>query len=116
MVGKPSVLIADDHGIVIEGLIRVLAPHCTIVGTARDGYDLLEKIRQFEPDVVVSDLSMPGLNGIEVLRRVRAAKLRTRVILLTMHREAELARVACEEGASGYVLKDSAASELPKAV
>jgi len=115
-MNKPSVLLADDHSIVLEGLTRVLESDFNIVGTAQNGHDLLESIRQLRPDVVVSDLSMPGLNGIDVLKRVRAAKLRTAFVILTMHTDTEIAGTACLEGASGFVLKHSAASELPRAI
>jgi DNA-binding NarL/FixJ family response regulator len=113
---KPSLLLADDHNIVLEGVIRVLASEFAIMGTAHDGYELLDQILRVQPDVVVCDLSMPGLNGIDVLRRIKAAKIRTKFIVLTIHAEAETATTACVEGASGYVLKHSAVSELPRAV
>jgi DNA-binding NarL/FixJ family response regulator len=115
-MNKPSVLLADDHSIVLEGLRRVLQADFRIVGAARNGYELLDQVLLHKPDVAVSDLSMPGLTGLDVLRRARAANVRTRFVILTMHSDADMAGAACEEGASGYVLKQSAAEELPRAI
>ena len=115
-MNRPSVLLADDHSIVLEGLIRVLQSEYNIIGTAINGQDLFEKIKHLRPDVVVSDLSMPGLNAIDVLRMARAAKLRTIFVILTMHNDPGVASAACLEGASGFVLKHSAASKLPQAI
>jgi DNA-binding NarL/FixJ family response regulator len=113
---KLRILLADDHSIVLEGLRRVLEPEFQILGTAQNGYELLDQVLLHDPEVVVSDLSMPGLTGLEVLRRVRAAKLRTRFVILTMHSDPDIAGGAYGQGASGYVLKQSAATELPRAV
>ncbi len=113
---RPRLLLADDHSIVLEGLRRVLEGDFNIVGTARDGCELLSAIKELRPDVVVSDVSMPRLNGVDVLKRTRAAKLRTTFVILTMHADAELASEACLQGASGFVLKHSAVSGLPVAI
>ncbi len=115
-MNKPSVVIADDHSIVLEGLRRVLETDYRVVATAQDGYELLDQVLAHRPDVVVSDLSMPGLTGLDVLRRTKAAKVRTKFIILTMHSDADMAGAACQEGASGYVVKRSAAAELPRAI
>ena len=115
-MSKPVVILADDHSIVLEGLRRVLQPDFNVVATAQNGYELLALVLQHRPDVVVSDLSMPGLTGLDVFRRVQAAKLRTKFVILTMHSDAEIAGEAYREGVSGYVLKASAASELPRVV
>jgi DNA-binding NarL/FixJ family response regulator len=115
-VNRPRVVLADDHSIVLEGLRRVLQADFIITATAKDGYDLLRLALLHKPDVIVSDLSMPGLTGLEVLQRIRAAKLRTKFIILTMHSDAEIAREACRKGASGFVLKASAASQLERAI
>jgi DNA-binding NarL/FixJ family response regulator len=115
-MGKARIALADDHSIVLEGLRRVLQPEFDVVATAGNGYELLNELFRHKPDAAVSDLSMPGLTGLDVVRQARAAKLRTRFIILTMHADAAVAREARRAGASGYVLKDSAASELPRAV
>jgi DNA-binding NarL/FixJ family response regulator len=115
-MSKPTVILADDHAIVLEGLRRVLQPNCNVIAAAQNGYELLDLVLQNRPDVVVSDLSMPGLTGLDVFRRVRDAKLRTKFVILTMHSDPDIAGEACGEGVSGYVLKASAATELPRAV
>src|SRR3982751_5054099 len=99
-MSKPRILLADDHAIVLEGLVRVLQTDFQIVGTARNGYELLDQVFLLKPDAVVSDLSMPGLTGLDVLRRVRAAKQRTKFVVLTMHSDADIAREACRQGVS----------------
>jgi DNA-binding NarL/FixJ family response regulator len=115
-MNKPTVILADDHAIVLEGLRRVLQPDFNVIATAQNGYELLDLVLQHCPDVVVSDLSMPGLTGLHVFRRARDAKLRTKFVILTMHSDPAIASEACGEGVSGYVLKASAATELPRAV
>jgi len=101
---------------VLEGLRRVLQSDFIIVATAKDGYELLRLALLHKPDAIVSDLSMPGLTGLDVLQRIRAAKLRTKFIILTMHSDADIARDSCQKGASGFVLKTSAASQLEPAI
>jgi DNA-binding NarL/FixJ family response regulator len=115
-MNKPTVILADDHSIVLEGLRRVLQPDFNVIATAQNGYELLDLVLQHHPDAVVSDLSMPGLTGLDVFRRVRAAELRTKFVILTMHSDPDIASEACGEGVSGYVLKASAATELPRAL
>jgi len=112
------VLIADDHTMVRESLVSVLQADgdVQVVAQAADGIEALEKALQTRPDVVVADLSMPRLNGIEVVRRLREALPDTRVLVLTMHQEDEYVLQAVRAGASGYLVKDSAAAELLAAV
>ena len=112
------VLIADDHTMVRESLVSVLqaAGDVQVVAQAADGIEALELALQTRPDVVVADLSMPRLNGLEVVRRLREALPQTRVLVLTMHQEDEYVLQAVRAGASGYLVKDSAASELLAAV
>jgi DNA-binding NarL/FixJ family response regulator len=113
---RPRVLLADDHFVVAEGLRSLLAPHFDVVGIVPDGRELLAAARALDPDVVVLDISMPSLNGIEAARQMRAANSRAKVVFLTMHREVAYAARALEAGASGFVLKHSAASELVTAI
>jgi DNA-binding NarL/FixJ family response regulator len=115
-MNRPRVLLADDHFVVAEGLRSLLAPHFDVVGIASDGREVLAAAQELDPDVVVLDVSMPSLNGIEAARRLRDAGSRARVVFLTMHREAAYAARALEAGASGFVLKHSAASELVTAI
>ena len=112
----PTILIADDHAMVVEGLVGLLKEQFDVVGTAFDGSTLLEAATRLRPDVVVTDVSMPGLSGMEVLRRLTAQETSTKVIVLTMHADAELATEAIRAGASGFVVKQSAGEELLTAV
>lgn len=111
-------LLADDHTLVRESLVSLLQAEgdVVVVAQAADGMETLEKAQAVRPDVVVADLSMPRLSGIEVVRRLREALPGTRVLVLTMHQEDEYVLQAVRAGASGYLVKDSAASELLAAV
>jgi DNA-binding NarL/FixJ family response regulator len=113
---KPSVLLADDHRIVAEGLKNLLAAEFEVVGAVEDGAALLEAARRLKPDVIIADVSMPGLNGIEALKLLKATDTTVRLIFLTMHTELAYARRALEAGASGFVLKHCAPEELVLAV
>ena len=112
------VLIVDDHTMVRESLVSVLQAdgEVQVVAQAADGIEAIEKAMQTHPDVVIVDLSMPRLGGVEVVRRLREALPATRVLVLTMHQEDEYVLQAVRAGASGYLVKDSAASELLAAV
>jgi DNA-binding NarL/FixJ family response regulator len=113
---KPRVLLADDHRVVAEGLRGLLDPCFDVVGIVSDGRELLAAAKDLDPDVVVLDVSMPSLNGIEAALHLRDANSRAKIIFLTMHREVMYAALALEAGGSGYVLKHSAASELVTAI
>jgi DNA-binding NarL/FixJ family response regulator len=113
---KLRVLLADDHHLVAEGLRSLLEPHFDVVGIVPDGREVLSAAKALEPDVVVLDISMPSLNGIEAVRQLRATGSPAKVVFLTMHREVTYAVRGLEAGASGYVLKHSAASELITAI
>ena len=113
---KARLLLADDHRIVLEGLRGLLEPEFEIAGAVADGPSLVEEARRLGPDVVVADISMPGLNGLEAARQIRAADERIRVVFLTMHADAGYAAGALEAGASGFVLKHSAPQELIHAI
>lgn len=112
------VLIADDHTLVRESLVGLLQSEgdVQVVAQAADGIETVEKALAVRPEIVVADLSMPRLGGIEVVRRLREALPDTRVLVLTMHQEDEYVLQAVRAGASGYLVKDSAASELLAAV
>lgn len=113
---KPRVLLADDHRILAEGVRGLLEPEFELVGIVSDGRELVVAAREHRPDVIVADISMPSLNGIDAITQIREEGLSCRVVFLTMQRDVSYARRAMEAGASGYVLKHSAHDELVKAI
>jgi DNA-binding NarL/FixJ family response regulator len=110
------VLLADDHKIVLDGLKSLLEPEFELVGTVGDGRALVSAVQDLHPDVIVVDISMPLLNGIEAVRQIKKLDKQVKVIFLTMHPDVTYAVRAFEAGASGYVLKHSASSELLTAI
>jgi DNA-binding NarL/FixJ family response regulator len=115
-VTKPRVLLVDDHQIVAEGMRSLLEPEFEQVGIVTDGNEALAAVEALRPDVVVLDIAMPTLNGIEVARQLRAAGSPVKVVFLTMQRDPAYAAQAMEVGAVGFVLKHDAASELVTAI
>lgn len=113
---RPRLLIADDHKIFVEGMKRLLSADFDIAGVAEDGRKLVAAAEKLRPDVIVADISMPMLNGIEALRQLRKKDKQAKVVFLTMHPDVTYAAAAFEAGASGYVLKHSAPSELVTAI
>ena len=105
-------LLADDHSIVIEGLRRILEPHFQIVGVVQDGEALVAAARALRPDLIVADISMPLLNGIDAARQIRKFDSTVKIVFLTMHSDVAYATEALSVGASGYVLKISVGDEL----
>lgn len=116
MNGRARVLIADDHQVFAEALRGILEPEFDVVAIVADGRAMLEAAQQKRPDVIVADVSMPALNGIEAAARLSDLGVTSKVVFLTMHREIDYARRALESGASGYVLKHAAAAELVAAL
>ena len=115
-VSRPRVLLADDHLLVAEGLKSLLSAEFELVGVVEDGRALVEAARKLRPDVIVADITMPHLNGIDALAQLKQDDEQVRVVFLTMHPEVAYARRALEAGALGYVLKHSAPSELIAAI
>jgi DNA-binding NarL/FixJ family response regulator len=113
---KPRVLLADDHKIVLEGLKSLLEGEFEVVGSVEDGRALVDQAATLHPDVIVADISMPQLNGIEAARQIKKADKNIKIVFLTMHPDAIYAANAFEAGASGFVLKHSAPSELITAI
>jgi len=113
---RPRVLLADDHLMVAEALKSLLTPEFDLVGVVEDGRALIEATATLRPDVIVADVTMPHLNGIDALIHLRQAGDRTPVVFLTMHRDVSFARRALDAGASGFVLKHSASAELVTAI
>jgi DNA-binding NarL/FixJ family response regulator len=110
------VLLADDHKIVLDGLRSLLEPEFELAGTVEDGRALVSAAEKLRPDVIVVDISMPLLNGIEAVRQIKKLDKQVKVVFLTMHPDVTYAIRAFEAGASGYVLKHSASSELINAI
>jgi DNA-binding NarL/FixJ family response regulator len=113
---QPRVLLADDHAIVAEGLRLLLKDHVELVGVVSDGPSLVAAAIELRPDIIVADISMPGYDGLEALRRIRAAGLESKVIMLTMFVDLDVAQAAIAAGANGYVVKHSAGDELLRAI
>lgn len=112
------VVLADDHTLLRQGLLALLAVDAAVrvVAETADGPSTVAKVAELQPDVLVLDLSMPGLSGLEVLRRIGRESPRTKALVLTMHEEHEYVVHAVQSGAHGFLLKDSAAHELLQAV
>jgi DNA-binding NarL/FixJ family response regulator len=112
------VLLADDHGVLRDGVQRLLEANADIkvIATAEDGRLAVEKAAELQPDVVVMDISMPSMNGLEATRRITDRAPATGVTILSMHSSAEMVREAFAAGALGYVLKESAGDEVVRAV
>ena len=112
------VVIADDHQILREGLKQLLlaAGDLDVVGDAADGHEVLERVRTLEFDVLLLDMSMPGKSGVELIKHVKTAKPKLRILVLSMHEEHQYAVRAIRAGASGYLTKESAAAQLVAAI
>ena len=115
-MAKPRVLLADDHAMVLTAFHRLLEGECDVVGQVSDGGALVACVGSIQPDVIVLDISMPVLNGLEAARRISKQFPRIRLVFLTMHEDRELMLEAFRAGAAGYLLKRSAASELILAI
>jgi DNA-binding NarL/FixJ family response regulator len=115
-MGKTKVLLADDHTIVAEGLRSLLEDEFDLVGAVNDGRALLEAARNLNPEVIVADISMPLLNGLDAARQLRRDGVAAKIVFLTMHADVQLAAEAFRAGASGYLVKQSAAEELITAI
>ncbi|MGO4884617.1 MAG: response regulator [Bryobacteraceae bacterium] len=113
---KTTVLLADDHAVVAEGLRSLLKDSFELVGVVHDGRALLEAAERLRPDVIVTDISMPLMNGLEAIRQIRSRRPDAKVLVLTMHRDTHLAAEAFRAGVSGYVLKVSPGDELISAI
>jgi DNA-binding NarL/FixJ family response regulator len=116
MSSKPRVILADAHPLVAEAFERLLAPECSIVGRASDGRSLIQMVRQERPDVVVVDSALPLLNGLDAARQARQMLPSLKIVVVTGDEDPDLAATAFRFGASGFILKRCAGSELLRAI
>ncbi|MFO1475591.1 MAG: response regulator transcription factor [Verrucomicrobiota bacterium] len=115
-MSRARILLADDHRLVAEGLRSLLQKEFDLVGVVEDGRALVQLAREIQPDVIVADIGMPKLNGLEALSQLKKDNPAVKVVIMTMHRETAYARRALALGASGFVLKHSASEELVAAI
>jgi DNA-binding NarL/FixJ family response regulator len=115
-MSRHRIVLAEDHAIVLEGLTEILSAHFDLQAVATDGEALVKQIQRFKPEVAVTDITMPVLNGMEALRQVKSMGLTTRFVFLTANPDVGVATEALRLGASGYVLKASASAELIAAI
>ncbi len=113
---RPRILVADDHAMICAGLLNLLAPHYEVVGIVEDGRALLKSADELKPDIVLLDIGMPLLNGLDAARAIRKTMPRIKLIFLTMESDCGIAAEALRVGASGYLLKTSHPTELLLAV
>lgn len=115
-MGKPRVILADDHTLLLEAFESLLAAECDIVATVPDGRALVAAVQQHHPDVVVLDVAMPLLNGLEAARQIRQFDKSVRLVFVTMNEDPDVAAEAFRAGGSAYLLKRSASGELLTAI
>lgn len=115
-IKKPRLLMADDHSIMLAGLRKLVEGICEVVGAVEDGRALVEAAERLRPDLILIDISMPLLNGMDAARQIKKSVPDAKLIFLTMHASPVFATEALHAGASGYLLKQSAASELAHAI
>lgn len=113
---RPRIILADDHPMVLEGIAKLVQDFGAVVGKVEDGRQLLEDARQLKPDMVIMDISMPEMNGLEAARQLKQLLPHCDIIFLTMHASQTYVNAAFEAGATGFLLKRSASTELQKAV
>lgn len=115
-VNRPCILLADDHRHLLESATTLLTPHFDVVGTASDGRTLVSEALRLKPDVIVADITMPVLSGIDAVQKLRAMGSSARIVFLTIHSEEEFVSACRAEGALGYVLKSKMKAQLIPAI
>jgi len=113
---RPRVLLADDHAIVAKTLSRLIEEAVDLVGIVSDGGQLVDRARLVRPDIIVADVNMPVVSGLDAMRQLRAEGVHAKFIFVTMHMDAQLASEALHAGASGFVFKQAAGEELIEAI
>jgi len=116
LVGSIRVCVAEDHELVLDAICRLIEHTCEIVGTASNGRDAIALAEEKKPDIMLMDISLPYLNGLDAGRRIKQARSETRLIFVTYHMNVAFAKEAFESGASGYVLKQGSSEELVDAI
>ena len=112
----PRLLLADDHQSILDTERQILTPEFDIVGSVLDGVAVLRAAVKLDPDVITLDITMPGINGLEVARRLKTLGTRAKIVFLTVHEDHDFVSEALNIGASGYVVKGTMASDLPRAI
>jgi DNA-binding NarL/FixJ family response regulator len=115
-MAKPRIIIADDHTMLVEAFEKLLSPECEVVAKVADGRALINAVRELHPDLVVLDLAMPLLNGLDAARQIKQFDRSIRLVFLTMNEDPDLAAEAFRMGGAAYLLKRSAGSELLTAI
>lgn len=117
-MGAYHIVLADDHAMFREGIRKIIEriEEAVIIGEANDGFELLELLKESCPDLVILDISMPNLRGLEAIREIKKNYPKVRILVLTMHRKKEFIRKALADGADGFLLKEDPATELIRAV
>jgi DNA-binding NarL/FixJ family response regulator len=115
-MGRPRVLLADDHELLLGAFEKLLTPECEIVGQVTDGRALVDAAEKLKPEVIVLDIAMPQLNGLDAARKIKQSLRDVKLVFVTMNEDGDLAAEAFRSGASAYLLKRSAASELATAI
>lgn len=113
---RARILLADDNELLLERTAKMLASSFDVVGLARDGQDLIAKARKFTPDVIIVDITMPLMTGIEAVHELRQAGSIARFVFLTVHQDSEILEACLEEGALGYVIKSHIKADLVPAI
>lgn len=116
MFGRPRIVLADDHGLILEGLRNLLQKDFDVVGTATNGRDLVAEAERQKPDAVLLDVSMPILNGMEAARQIKSREPRTKILFVTQKSDRQYVQTALRSGASGYILKQAAINEIGPAL
>lgn len=113
---RPRILVADDHDVILDMVLSLLQPEFEVVGTATNGIDLISAAQRLQPDVIVLDITMPILNGIEAAHEIQEAGLKVNFVFLTVHERSSFVRACFEEGASAYVTKSRLKTDLIPAI
>lgn len=109
---RPRILLADDHPGILSAFQRMLEPDCEVVGIVKNGRDIIDAVENLKPEVVVLDLSLPIINGLQACKQIKAVAPQTRVVIVSVADDADITREALRLGASAFMLKNVAASEL----